>query len=70
MHKRVGKVEKRKIRKNIGLSIRTARKAQKLTQSKLADLVGTSRNTISYLEAGTHCPRGDTLGAIQSVLGL
>ncbi len=42
--------------REIGSRLREVRTGRNLTQAKLAELVGVSRQTINYIEQGTYCP--------------
>lgn len=50
--------------------LRSARRAQKLTQSQLAAKVGTSQVTIARLETGKVSPTLDTVFGVLEALGL
>lgn len=52
----------------VGAYIRTLRLQQKLTQTKLAELVGVSNNTIWRIEAGQQEPGGSQLAAILTII--
>lgn len=54
----------------IGASIRRARKEAGITQSTLADLVGTSTRTIHAIETGTGNPSLGTVAAVANAVGL
>lgn len=50
--------------------LRSARRAQKLTQSQLAAKVGVSQTTIARLETGRVSPTLDTVFSVAEALGL
>jgi putative transcriptional regulator len=54
----------------IGASIRQARKEAGITQSTLADLVGTSARTIHAIESGKGNPSLLTVAAAANAVGL
>ncbi|MEV7998645.1 helix-turn-helix transcriptional regulator [Pseudarthrobacter oxydans] len=54
----------------VGASIRRARKEAGITQSTLADLVGTSSRTIHAIETGTGNPSLGTVAAAANAVGL
>jgi len=56
--------------KAIGVNIRRARRAAGITQSTLADLVGTSPRTVHAIEAGTGNPSLLTVIAAANAVGL
>jgi len=56
--------------KQLGLVIRQRRAAKGLTQTQLADLVGTGQKTISKIENGNPATRVDTLFSILAALDL
>ncbi len=56
--------------KAIGVNIRHARKAAGITQSSLADLIGTSARTVHAIETGTGNPTLQTVVAAANAVGL
>lgn len=54
----------------IGLNILYLRKERKLTQERLAELTGYSRNHIQRIETGTMAPSIDSLLDIADILGV
>lgn len=54
----------------IGNSIKSRRKALRVTQPQLADLAGISVNTLYKIERGQANPRLDTLTKIADTLGM
>jgi putative transcriptional regulator len=56
--------------KAIGVSIRHARRAAGITQSTLADLIGTSARTVHAIETGTGNPSLLTVIAAANAVGL
>ena len=58
----------RNIKKLLGNRIRELRKARKLTQEQLAELVGIGTPNISYIETGRFAPSADTLEKLADVL--
>ncbi|WP_407681605.1 helix-turn-helix transcriptional regulator [Pseudarthrobacter scleromae] len=54
----------------IGASIRRARKEAGVTQTTLADLIGTSSRTIHAIETGTGNPSLGTVAAAANAVGL
>lgn len=54
----------------IGNRLREAREEKKLTQEKLAEIVGLTAVAISNIENGTSSPKFTTIVSITSVLGL
>lgn len=56
--------------KQLGLVLRQRRSARGLTQTQLADLVGTGQKTISKIENGNPATRMDTLFSILAALDL
>lgn len=56
--------------KTLGMQIKERRKALKITQKELADLVGISINTVVAAERGQGDPKISTYLAICNVLGL
>ncbi len=60
----------RNIKQLLGARIREIRKKNKLTQEKLAELVGIGTPNISYIETGRFAPSMDTLEKISEALGV
>jgi len=56
--------------KQLGLILQQRRTAKGLTQTQLADLVGTGQKTISKIENGNPATRMDTLFSILAALDL
>src|SRR3954452_20855097 len=54
----------------LGDVLAIARKARGLTQSELADLVGTTQPTINRYEAGDRDPDPETVAALAKALGV
>ena len=54
----------------IGHKIRSARKANRITQSQLAELIGVTRTSITNLESGNQRPPLNTLFSIAEVLDI
>ena len=54
----------------IGAGIRRARREAGITQSTLADLIGTSARTIHAIETGTGNPSLGTVAAAANAVGL
>ncbi|WP_313955645.1 helix-turn-helix transcriptional regulator [Paenarthrobacter nicotinovorans] len=52
------------------MNIRHARKAAGITQSSLADLIGTSARTVHAIETGTGNPTLQTVVAAANAVGL
>jgi integrase len=50
--------------------LRQLRREAALSQQELADLAGTTQETISRLERGHHAARGSTLRRLAEVLGV
>ena len=55
---------------SIGLGVRTARRAARLSQRDLADLVGLSERTIRDIERGTGSPSVASVFAAANAVGL
>ena len=55
---------------DVGRSIRIARKASRLTQADLADLVGLSERTVRDIESGTGRPSFASVIVAAHALGL
>jgi transcriptional regulator with XRE-family HTH domain len=51
-----------------GDNVKKYRKRKKLTQAKLAEIVGVERNTIAYIEEGTKFIRAKSLARLCNVL--
>ncbi|KQV18258.1 hypothetical protein ASC97_29820 [Rhizobium sp. Root1203] len=56
--------------RDIGKSIRELRKARRLTQRSLGELVDRSEDAISQIERGVNIPTIETLASISSALGV
>ncbi|MCW3478448.1 helix-turn-helix domain-containing protein [Neisseriaceae bacterium JH1-16] len=54
----------------IGLAIRKARQANKLTQEKLAEVAGLHKNAVGLIERYEIAPTTDTLFKIADALGI
>jgi DNA-binding XRE family transcriptional regulator len=54
----------------LGPMLRAARKARGWTHQRLADEIGTSRQTVTGLELGDRCPSRTVAVALADVLGL
>ena len=54
----------------IGLAIRTARLAKKLSQEKLAEVAGLHKNAVGLIERYEIAPTTDTLFKIADALGM
>ncbi len=50
--------------------LRSLRREAALSQQELADMAGTTQETISRLERGHHAARGRTLRALAEALGV
>lgn len=57
-------------KKIIGLNIKEKRKKKELTQEKLADMTGLSRNYISDIENGRYTPSVESISKIAHCLDL
>ena len=66
----VGNYKEEEESSKLGVRIRQARKAKRLTQKKLAQIVGVTRVNISAIEKGKHQPSMGLLEKICYVLGL
>lgn len=55
-------------KKLFGKRIQSIRKARKLTQEKLAEMIGIETPSLSYIETGKYSPSIDTLQKICSAL--
>lgn len=51
-----------------GQRIKKLRKARRLTQEKLSDILGCHISTVAYWESDRNLPRGDNLVALASAL--
>ena len=58
------------IKKQFGKQIAEYRSKLDLSQEKLAELIGVSRNTISRIERGLTFPRNENLAKIRKILNL
>ena len=58
------------LKKQLGQNIKLIRKARKLTQEKLAEIVGIGTPNISYIESGKFAPSIDTLQKIALALNV
>ena len=56
--------------KDIGRRIREIRKARNMTQAELADRMGVSSQTISYVESGKKAIRPENLKNLAAALGV
>jgi transcriptional regulator with XRE-family HTH domain len=54
----------------LGYVLRSLRESRKLTQTKLADRVGTSQPDISFWESGRHQPTITKLAQVAELFGL
>lgn len=52
----------------LGDNVKKYRKRKKLTQAKLAEIVGVNRNSIAYIEVGYRFIRAETLARLCNVL--
>lgn len=52
----------------LGDNVKKYRKRKKLTQAKLAEIVGVNPNTIAYIETGIRFVRTETLARLCNVL--
>lgn len=59
-----------KINIKIGLKVKLERAKRKLSQEKLAELSGISKNFVGAIERGESSPTIDTLAKIADALGL
>lgn len=57
-------------RRAIGDNIRAAREAKRLSQERLAELVGVDRKTVNRIEQGSHATDIDRLILIAHALGV
>lgn len=53
---------------SFGDNVKKYRKKKKLTQAKLAEIVGVNPNTIAYIEEGYRFIRAETLARLCNVL--
>lgn len=51
-------------------SVRKYRRALKMTQSELAELIGTTQAAVSTIESGAANPQADTIEALADALGM
>ncbi|SDA62151.1 helix-turn-helix transcriptional regulator [Sinorhizobium sp. NFACC03] len=51
-------------------SVREYRRANKMTQSELAEIVGTTQAAVSTIESGAANPQADTIEALADALGM
>ena len=58
------------IKKLLGLKIREFRKTNKLTQERLAELVGIGTANISYIETGKFAPSFETLAKLSEIFNV
>ena len=58
------------LKKEMGKNIQKFRKLNKITQEKLAELVGVEINSISSIETGKYFPSPETIEQIASILGV
>ncbi len=58
------------IKKNLGIKIRSIRRAKGYTQEKLAELVGIEPPSLSYIETGKFSPSVETLQKLADVLNV
>lgn len=56
--------------RQVGLALRRARRAQKLTQSDIANKAGVTQATVSLLESGTGGVKLKTVTDVMAALGL
>lgn len=56
--------------RDVGKSVRNARKARKMSQARLAGKVGVTRWAIMRLEAGTHVPNSQLVHSLERILKL
>lgn len=57
-----------RVKQTLGISIRTARKKEKLTQRSLADAIGVRQSTVSRWESGIDMPNMKNLEDLVRVL--
>ena len=58
------------IARRVGSRIRQIRKAEKLSQEKLAEMIGMTRESITRMESGAHQPSLNTLSALSAALNV
>lgn len=58
------------LKKNFGKNVQKYRKLNKLTQEKLAELVGVDATSISSIETGKYFPTADNLSKIALALNI
>lgn len=56
--------------RQVGMALRRARRAQRLTQTNVADRAGVTQATVSLLEGGTHGVKLKTVTDVMAALGL
>ena len=54
----------------LGLKVKTLREQKKWSQSKLAEIIYISDNTLSNIETGRHYPRLETFDALSNALDI
>lgn len=57
-------------KKLLGKKIQSIRKAKKITQEKLAELINVETPSISYIETGKYSPSSETLQKLSSSLNV
>ena len=55
---------------NVAETLKASRKRLRLTQDQLAEISGTSRNTIGVYEAGRRSPSVETMDILLNAMGL
>ena len=58
------------LKKELGQRIQKIRKSRKITQDKLAEIIGIDPKNVSRIENGNSYPAPDTLNAIANALGV
>ncbi len=58
------------LKQNLGQKIQTLRKERKITQERLAEIVGIDPKNISKIENGNNYPTAENLSAIATALGV
>lgn len=58
------------LKQKLGQRIQTLRKEQKITQERMAEIVGMDPKNISKIENGNNYPTAENLSAIASALGV